>query len=284
MTKIKNSVPDYLSAAERPFKRIYGILRDRQFVWFKLSIKLWRKSGKPKGFAIEGQRSTGGGWDTRFPQDQSSRELESAETLKERFVKIEQSVRDYIAGNGLVEQWDKLEAPIKKALQSGRSIDEILSDTELSVLGFFEYGYEAHFAAPIIARVCAIAGSRALLDGDLSYASYCADRGLYWSGADVLIANPRERFKPRAGEGGKGKARRNDPVKDKVAKLLETLAPVDGWDSLHNAIDRVSVDLIAKHSQFVEDCGLKCHALPQTIRGWIKKDPSRFPHRIRTGP
>lgn len=286
MTKVKNSMPDYLSAAEGPFKKIYRILRDRRFVQYKLSIRLWRKSGRPKELAADLRRSDDGGLTTHFLRDPSSSAQKSAEPLEDRFAQIERSVSGYIVRNGLAEQWSELEASIKKVLQSGQSIDEILSATELSVLGFFEYGYEAHFVAPIIATACAMAGSRALLNNELSYASYCAERGLYWSSAEVLIPNPSERFTERASKGGQAKARLHEPgkakVKDEVAKLLVELAPDAGWKSLSEATNQVARRLTEEHSVFVEKSGLKTDALPDTIRRWIDKEPSRFPYRLRS--
>ncbi len=281
---MRNEIPDYLVAAESAFKKIGRILRDKRFVSFELSIKLWWPwSRRPKEFSIEGRRSAdgGAGWLLHHHPDPYLRAPKSPAVLNERFSKIEQSVRDYLVKNALDGRWGELEKSIKEQLQSGLSVDDFLCSTDLPIRGSSGSGYDAPFAAPIIATAYSIAGARALENGDLSRASYCSGVGLYWSSPKMLIPNPRERYKPRASAGGKKKALRYEPVKEKVAELLMTMAPDDGWDSLPKAIARIAAELTKNHSQFVEKCGLKCDALVDTIPGWIDNDPARFPCRIK---
>lgn len=277
--KMENKIQNYLVAAESAFKAIGRILRDKRLVSFELSIKLWRKSGKPKEFSIEGRRSTDGSW---VPHEPYLRVPQSAEVLRERFAQIEQRVRNYIATNTLDAQWSKLERLIKAALHSGQSVDDLVNSEGLPVLASSRYGYEAHFAAPVIATAYVIAGARALDDGDLNHASYCSDRGLHWSSPKMLIPNPRERYKARASAGGKEKALRYEPVKDKVVELLMTMAPSEGWKSLEQAIAQVADKLAMHHSRLVKETGLTTDGLDDTIRRWIRKDPARFPCRIKS--
>jgi hypothetical protein len=102
----------------------------------------------------------------------------------------------------------------------------------------------------------------------------------------MLIPNPGERYKPRASTGGKAKALRDEPsknkVKDKVAELLMTRAPSEGWKSLGQAIGRVADELTMYHSSLVKESGLTTGGLEDTIRRWIRKDPERFPCRIKS--
>ena len=275
---MENKIQNYLVAAESVFKKIGRILRDKRFVSFKLSIKLRRKSGKPKRFSIEGRRFTDGSWVSHEPY---LRVPQSAEVLRERFAQIEQRVHNYIATNTLEVQWNKLEGLIKAALHSGQSVDDLVNSEGLPVLASSGYGYEAPFAAPIIATAYSIAGARALENGDLSRASYCSGVGLYWSSPKMLIPNPRERYKARASAGGKEKALRYEPVKDKVAELLMTMAPSEGWKSLEHAIGRVADELANKYSELTKKCKLTSEDLSGTIRRWIRKDPARFPCRIK---
>lgn len=277
--KMENKIQNYLVAAEDAFKKIGRILRDKRLVSFELSIKLWRKSGRPKEFSIEGRRSAGGSW---VPHEPYLSVPQSAEILKERFAQIEKRVRNYIAINTLDEQWSKLEGLIKTALHSGQSVDDLVNSEGLPVLASSGYGYEAHFAAPVIATAYAIAGAKALDDADLNHASYCLDRGLHWSSPKMLIPNPRERYKARASAGGKEKALNYEPVKDKVAELLETLAPTEGWKSLEQAIGRVADELAEKYSELTKKCKLTSEDLSDTIRRWIRKDPKRFVCRIKS--
>jgi len=281
MEKMKNKIQNYLGAAESAFKTIGRILRDKRFVSFELSIKLWRESGKPKEFSIEGTRSTDGGLALHLPQDPNLRVPKSPAVLNQRFSKIEQSVRNYLVENALDGRWGELEKSIKEQLQSGLSVDDFLCRTGLPIQGSSGSGYDAPFAAPIVATAYAIAGVMALADGDLSRASYCSGVGLYWSSPKMLIPNPSERYKARASAGGKETALRYEPVKDKVAELLMTMAPSEGWKSLPQAIGQVANKLTMYHSPLVEESGLTTGGLDDTIRRWIRKDPARFPCRIK---
>ena len=264
-------------------KRLSDGMRSGEFVSFRVSIKARNDVGRAEEVSIDGERSENDHWDYHFPGNPDSTPTESAEVLKQRLAQIDQSVRNYLVESGLQNDWNSAGADerIKEGVLSKRSIDDYLCSSDLPRLAFSQSGYDAHFAAPTLAIACVIAGAAALDRNDLGYASYCADLGQCWIHEKMLIPNPADRYKPRAGTGGGGKARRYEPVKDKVAELLEMLAPDDGWETLPKAIVRVAVELTEKHSGFVEECGLKCHALVDTIPGWIDKDPARFPCRLK---
>jgi hypothetical protein len=284
VTEVKSRNMDYLKAAGNAFKKIGAILRDETLTGFRLSIKAYPADGSdPVELSVGGERSESGHWDVHVPKQSDSSPAESPETLRLKFAQIERSVRDYLVENCLDNDWNSAgaEERIKAGVLSARSVDDYLCRSDLPIRAVAQYGYEAHFAAPVSATACAIAGAAALKDNDLSYASYCVDLGLYWCRDDVLICDPASRFKPRAGTGGDGTARRYEPVKHKVAELLGTLVPDDGWENLEQAIVGVFMELNGKHTKFVEDCGLTTDNLPRTITGWMRKDPTRFPCRLR---
>ncbi|CAJ8144015.1 Uncharacterised protein [Burkholderia pseudomallei] len=272
--------PDSLKGV---LKRLWDGMRSGEFVSFRVSIKARKDAERVKELSIDGEWSGNGQWDFHFPKNSDATPAESAEVLKQRLAQIDQSVRDYLVENGLENDWNSASADerIKEGVLSKRSIDDYLCSSDIPRLAFSQSGYDAHFAAPTLAIACAIAGAAALDRNDLGYASYCADLGLCWIHEKMLIPNPGDRYKSRAGMGGNEKALRYKPVKDKVAELLEILAPDDGWETLSKAIVRVAIELTEKHSEFVEECGLQCHALVDTIPGWIDKDPARFPCRIK---
>ncbi|WP_175796083.1 hypothetical protein [Burkholderia anthina] len=281
--RARNKNLDYPASLKDILKRLWDGMRSGEFVSFRISITARDDGGAAKEVSIEGEQSGSGRWGFHFPKDSDSSPVESPEILRQKLAQIERSVRDYIVANALDGQWDvgEVEALIKAAVQSERSIDDFLCRTELPIRAFAQYGYDAHFAAPIMATACAMAGATALAGNDLSHASYCVDRGLFWASHNVLIPDPAGRFKARASTGGEGKALRYEPVKEMVAEFLETLAPDDGWESQAEAVHRVAVELNSKHSELVKKCGLISEDPFRTIQAWIQKDPARFPYRIR---
>jgi len=275
--KVKKS--DHIIEARKKLRKIFGTSRDKQGEHFKLSMTVSSSDGsEPITIIMHGEGSSGGKWNTWFPKEKKSEVLESVEMLKERLAAIEKSVHNYIMGNALDENWKELEFSIKEALKSGLSLEWLEYQTEIPVRAITSYGYEEHFSAPIMATAYVTEGTDALAKNDLNHASHCVDRGLYWSSPDMFILNPNDRFTERAGTGGRGKSLRHEPVKDKVAELLE-VAPADGWESTKAAIEAVSGELIKKYSNVVEECGLKPDNLPRTILGWVQAQPDRFPHR-----
>ncbi|QCX49699.1 hypothetical protein [Ralstonia pseudosolanacearum] len=263
-------------------KRLSDGMRSGKFVSFRVSIKARNNVGRTEEVSIEGERSESDHWDYHFPRNPDST-TESAEVLRRRLAQIDQSVRNYLVENGLEDDWNNAGADerIEEDVLSDRSIDDYLSSSDLPRLAFSRSGYDAHFAAPTLAIACAKAGAVALDRNDLGYASYCADLGLCWIHEKMLIPNPGDRYKARAGMGGDGKALNYEPVKDKVAELLETLAPSEGWGSLEKAIGKIAEELAAKYSKLTKECKLKSEDLSGTIRRWIRKDPARFPCRIK---
>jgi hypothetical protein len=275
--------PEFLIEAGKKFKKIGDVLCDKRVVRFTLSVKLYRDGlSEPKTISMQGERSADDGWNTWFPTDQNSSMLHSPETLKEKLARIEEHVREYIVGNALDADWIELEALIKKSLKSRLTVEDLEYQSEAPIQAIAAYGYEAHFCAPVMATAYAIEGAEALANNDLDRASHCVDQGLYWSNPDMFIPNPKDRFSERACTGGRGKDIRLEPVKDKVAESLRELAPKEGWESPTAAIKAVANELTDNYSSFVEECGLKTHNLPRTIRGWIRADSRRFPHRIKS--
>ncbi|MFZ6749591.1 hypothetical protein [Undibacterium sp. Ren11W] len=281
--KIKMEKPKFLIEAENKVKEIWNILQDKRAVRFTLSVKLSRADLiEPKIFVMQGERAPDGGWNTWFSKDQNPDTLQSRETLKEKLASIEERVREYIVENALNSDWKKQEASISAALESGLSVEDLECRSEYPGRAIAAYGYDAHFCAPVMATVYAREGAEALAKNDLNHASYCVDRGLYWSSPAMFILNPNDRFVERARTGGLGKDLLREPVQQKVAELLTSLAPDEGWASTPNAIHEVAKKLTFSHSKFVEDCQLKTDNLPKIIQGWIQLDPERFVHRIKS--
>ncbi len=275
--------PEYLAKAEREVKKIWDILRDKKIVRFKLSMKLYRDGlREPTTISMQGERSPDGSWNTFFPTNQNSRVLQSPDALKGKLASIEERVREYIAENELDAEWKELEASLEEALKSRFTLDDLEYRSELPIHAITAYGYEAHFYAPMMATAYFIKGTEALTKNDLSRASYCVNRGNYWSRPGNFLPNPNDRFTERARTGGLGKDFRREPAKDKVAELLKDLAPPEGWTSTTAAIVAVTVELTNEYSSFVEECDLKTDNLPRTIKGWIKADPKRFSHPIKS--
>ncbi|WP_127447037.1 hypothetical protein [Burkholderia thailandensis] len=283
MTKVRHKNLNQPDSLKGILKRLWDGMRSGEFVSFRVSIKARKDAGRVKEFSIDGERSGSGQWDFHFPKNPNSTPTESAEVLKQRLAQIDQSVRNYLVENDLENDWNSAGADerIKEGVLSKRSIDDYLCSSDLPRLAFSQSSYDAHFAAPTLAIACAIAGAAALDRNDLGYASYCADLGLCWIHEKMLIPNPGDRYKSRAGMGGNGKALNYEPVKDKVAELLETLAPSEGWKSLEKAIGTVANELAMKYSELTEECKLTSEDLSGTIRRWIRKDPARFPCRIK---
>lgn len=275
--------PEFLIEAEKNLKKIWDLLRDMQLVRFTLSLKLYRDGlSEPKTISMQGERSPDGDWNTWFPREQNSRTRQSPEALKGKLASIEEHVRAYIAENGLATKWKERKASLEEALKSGRSLDDLEYQSEIPIRAITAYGYEAHFYAPMMATAYVIKGTEALTKNDLNQASYCVDRGLYWSSPAMFIPNPNDRFVERARTGGLGKDIHREPVKQKVAELLMKLAPDEGWEFTTTAIEAVANELIVHHSSFVEKCGLKPENLPKTIERWIQVNPERFSHRIKS--
>lgn len=272
---------EFLNEAEKKLKKIWDLLRDTRVERFTLSVKLYRDgSSHPKTISVQGERSTDGGWNTWLPRAQDSDAVQSSESLKEKLASIERSIRVYISENALEARWTELEASVKEALKSGRSVEDLEYRSEIPIDAVTAVSYDAHFCAPVMATAYVIEGAAALAKNDLDRAAHCVNRGLNWSRPDMFIPNPQERFSERASKGGKGKALVLEPVKDRVAELLVKIAPEDGWETTTEAVETVANELIKRHSGFVEKCGLKTDNLPRTIAGWIEAEPKRFPHRI----
>jgi hypothetical protein len=279
---MKTKKPDSLVETGKKFKKILGVLRDIRAMKFSLLAKLhFKDQNEPITISMQGERSADGRWNTWIPTDQNSGALQSRKTLKENLASIEKQVREYIVENELDADWEELETSINEALKSGLSVEELEDRSGVPIEAIVASSYKAHFCAPLMATAYAIEGAEALAKNDLNHASHCVDRGLFWIHPHTIIQNPNDRFSERAGTGGRGKALRYKPVKEKVAELLTKLAPQGGWESTSTAIKDVTDELIDNHSSFVEQCHLETDNLPRTIAEWIQVEPERFPHRIK---
>jgi hypothetical protein len=266
--------------AENKIKEIWRVLSGKNLVKFVLTVRLYGGDlSEPKTISVEGDRSENGGWKTSFPRKKNSGPFQSTEVLQESLASIEKSVHRYIVENALDEEWKELKLTLEHALKSGYSVEDLAYRSGMGFRAIAGYGYGAHFYAPIIAAACAIKGGEALKKNDLDHATYYVECGVYWSGSETFISNPKARFTERARKGGISKALALEPVKDKVAELLKTLRP-DGWQTTSQAIFAVSDELTMRHSKFVEDCGLTCENLPKNIKKWVKAEPERYLHRI----
>lgn len=279
---MKITKPKFLSEAEERLKKISDMLRDKSVVGFKLSVNLYSAElNEPRTFFLQGKRSIDGDWSTCFPSDRRSKLTQPSEALKAKLATIEERVHEYMSQNALETEWKELECSIVQVLNSGLSIEDLEYRCATPIHALAAISYDAHFCSPVMATMYAKEGVRALVKSDLDRATYCVDRGLYWSNPEMFLPNPNNRFKARASTGGRGKDLCREPVKDKVAELLIELAPSEGWKSRTEAIEEVADELISSHSNFVEKCFLKSEALPRTIQDWIQADPVRFAHRIK---
>ncbi|HDR8925973.1 TPA: hypothetical protein QDB26_004765 [Burkholderia vietnamiensis] len=274
---------DFMIHARKMFGKMQKLLKDANLVSFKISVTLYREGiDEPRTISMEGARSASGEWKTHFPRDLESDLLESPEALRKGLSRAQEAVRSYIDENELGENWIKMEADLKDAMESGVSVDTLEYHTEIPVRAIASYGYDAHLYAPLMATAFVIEGTKALAENTLEHASYCVERARYWSSSEMLIPDPRRRFTERARTGGHGKADNYEPVKAKVVELLTELEPDGGWSSNQEAIDRVADELAGKiYLQLVEGCGLEAYNLPRTIGGWIREQPQRFRCRFR---
>ena len=184
--------------------------------------------------------------------------------------------------NALDVDWSELKSSIDEALKSGLAMTDFEYQSDIPFQAIAAHSYEAHFCAPTMATAYSKQGADALTRDNFTYASHCVDRGLYWSSPAMFIPNPNDRFKERARAGGRSKDLHREPVKDKVAELLITLAPENGWECTSAAAEAVANELIDRHSSFVEKCDLKPENLPRTILRWVRAAPERFTHRVRS--
>lgn len=274
---MKSKKLSIFAAAEDELKALVDILRNKQILRITSSVTIYRdpSSGSPS-FPMDGERCGEGARTTCNSKDQNS-PLRSHDELTTALSNIEENVRLYILENQLATAWAKLEESIS---ESEATVETLEYQSELPILALAASGYEAHLCAPIIATVCVREGAESLSKNDLRHAAHCVDRGLYWSSQSMFILNPADRFKERARTGGHGKDSQREPVKDKVAALLQTLEPDGGWPYSSTAAERVSNELIEKFSGLVESCDLKTDNLPRTILRWMRSSPHRFPHRV----
>lgn len=279
---VKIRKPDFVIEAEKKIKVIWDLLKTKDAVRFSLKVTLYRKDAqKPLVITMEGTRADNGEWNVRTPPSKLSSPLESSAELREKLNAIEASVENYISTNSLEERWQNWVDALEEVTKSGGSAEDLEFRSEIPIRALGKYGYDAHFFAPVMAMAHVMEGTEALTRNDLEQASRSAERGLYWSQADMFIANPSGRFIERAGTGGSATGLLREPVKEKVTELLKSLAPTEGWDSTKDAIEAVAARLNDSYSHLVESCHLKVENLPRTIEGWLKAEPERFPHHVK---
>ncbi|PRH43144.1 hypothetical protein C6T65_07060 [Burkholderia vietnamiensis] len=277
--KIKK--PDFVMEAEKTLKVIWDLLKKKDAVGFRLTVKLYReKGGEPVVITMEGTRADNGEWNLQQSPSKRTSRLESSAELQEKLETIEASIKNYISTHSLDEEWREWLDALKEAMKSGRSTEDLEFRSEIPVRAIASYGYDAHFFAPVMAMAYVIEGTEALARSDLERASRSVEQGIYWSRKEMLIADPANRFVERAHTGGGGKAARYEDVKKKVAELLQGLQP-EGWNSSNQAVDAVADELTTKHTKFVEERGLQTSNLSRTIKGWLKRSPDRFPHPVK---
>lgn len=279
--KIKK--PAFLLEAEKKLKVIWDLLKNTDAIRFRLTVTMYREKGEePVVMTMEGTRAENGGWNLEPPPSKRAGPLESPAELKEKLGAIEASINKYISAHSLDEKWREWLDALKEAMKSGRSTEDLEFRSEIPVRAIASYGYGAHFFAPVMAMAYVLEGTDALARGDLDQASRSVERGVYWSRDEMLIVDPTRRFTERAGTGGTATGLLREPVKKKVAELLKSLAPEEGWRSTQIAIDTVASDLNDNHSRDVESCHLKLENLPRTIKQWLDDEPERFPHSVKS--
>lgn len=277
--KIKK--PDFLIEAEKKLKVIWDLLKNTDVAKFRLTVTAYHEDGgEPLVITMSGTRADNGEWRIQYPPSKRTSPLESIGESQEKLEAIEASVQNYISKNSLDNEWREWSDALKEAMKLGRSTEDLEFRSEIPTRAISSYGYDAHFFAPVMAMAYVIEGTNALARNDLEQASRSAERGIYWSREEMLIADPANRFVERAHTGGGGKAARYEDVKKKVAELLQGLRP-EGWDSRNQAVDAVANELATKHTELVEERGLQTGNLSRTIKNWLKKEPERFQHPVK---
>ncbi|MBU9169563.1 hypothetical protein [Burkholderia gladioli] len=278
---MKITKPIFLLEAERKLKVIWDLLKKKNVIGFRMTIKLYYEDrGDPFVISMKGVRADNGEWSLQPPPRHRIGPSESNVELQEKLEAIEASIKNYISTHSLDEAWREWLDALTERMKLGCSTEDLEFRSEIPVRAIASYGYDAHFFAPVMAMAYVIEGTEALARNDMEQASRSAERGTYWSREEMLIADPANRFVERAHTGGGGKAARYEDVKKKVAELLRGLRP-EGWDSRNQAVDEVADELTKKHSAFVEESGLKTENLARTIKDWMKKAPDKYPHMVK---
>lgn len=278
--KIKK--PAFLLEAEKKLKVIWDLLKNTDALRFRLTVTMYREKGEePTVIEMEGTRAENGGWNLRPAPSKRIGPVESAAELQQKLVAIEASIKNYISAHALDEAWRKWLDALTEAMKLGRTTEDLEFRGEIPVRAIASYGYDAHFFAPVMAMAYVIEGTEALAKNDFEQASRSVERGIYWSREEMLIADPKRRFTERAGTGGTATGLLREPVKEKVAELLKSLEPEEGWESTQIAIDTVASYLNDNHSRDVESCHLMLENLPRTIKHWLDEEPERFPYCVK---
>lgn len=283
---MKSAPKNILTAIKMKYKEVWNFLLDQDIVRYNLSIKIkHRDLSESKTISMDYERAPDGSWMISTPTNENHKEFHAREILQAELLRIEENVRNYIVENELETDWKEQVVSLDKALASGLSADDLQYHSEhkaISVGAYFAVGYKAHFGAPLLATAYAKEATEALARNDLEHSSYCVNRGLHWTDPQILIPDPKKRFVERARLGGFAKDLHREPVKQRVAELLVSMAPNEGWSSIDDALLVVANYLIDNESKFVEGCKLQTHALPQVSKEWISRNPERFVIRLKS--
>lgn len=267
--------------AEKKLKVIWDLLKNTDAVRFRLTVTMYREKGEePVVMTVEGTRAENGGWNLEPPPSKRAGPLESPAELKEKLGAIEASINKYISAHSLDEEWQLWLDMIRRQMKLGLTTDDLEHHSEFRMRALASYGYDAHFAAPVMAMAHVIEGAEALARGDLEQATLNVEQGFYWSSDGMLIADPANRFAGRARTGAAAKTARYEGVKKKVAELLQDLAPGER-DSSSQVVEVVADKLTMDYAKLVEDSGLQAANLVRTIKGWLKREPDRFRHPVK---
>lgn len=279
---MKIEKPYFFTEAVKKLKPIRDLIKKKGAFNFSTTVTFYLEGiSEPLVITMDGERTDSGEWDLHVPRSSASGQLESAGELCEKLSAIEVSVRNYISKYSLETKWWGWERVIRREMRSRLTTEYLELRSPVSVQAHAGRGYDAHFYAPLMAIAYVIEGIKALKKNDMEHASHCAHRGLYWTSPVRLIPDPHKRFSNRAATGGAKTGSKRKPIKEKVAELLASLAPAQGWESTSKAIETVSKYLNDNHSHLVESCKLKVENLPRTIETWLKDEPKRFPHRVK---
>lgn len=188
--------------------------------------------------------------------------------------------REFVTTHVSQDQWNDLVGEVENCLSLGETPSDLVNR-------FFEYavlgrGKDAHLIVPALAVSFCIAGLKALECEPLNTASEYAERALVKAELINEELLPEGKFKKRAYAGAKGKARRNDKVKEQAKILLVQLMPPDGWTSKKQAFTKVVDELQAHHRLLLEESNLNEDNLDKRLYEWSIKEPDLFPVRLKS--
>ena len=279
MDKLKKK--DFWKKIEQKFQPIKKALNDEKWTLLKIRIEFIFRNGEKSIVSMQGSRGENHVWNI----SSSAKDMQilySPDKLIEMWELAEERVQAYMVEHAYQEDWHYSKKILTNNLNTGKlTLEYLRYQSEIPGRAFWDYGYEAHFFAPIMATAFVIEGRQALEANDLGLASEYADLSLAWSGKDMLIPNPRERFSSRASEGGRAKAESTILLKAIIIVLFSDKQPKGGWNSVAHAKETVTHFLHCTYPDFVKECGLESDNLPRTLNEWIRKKPEMYLRHIK---